>query len=145
MKTLLEENELRATYQRLRILEYLKKHIGKHPTAEMMHEVLSREIPTISLATIYNSLNAFVEKGLACRVTITGSEIRYDFLTSPHHHLLCRRCGRIIDVDVVCAFAQGRRRAVQGHMIEEVHGYFRGICKDCAGNSEQTAEDRNSS
>lgn len=132
LKNRLEANRLKPTYQRIKILEYLNKHMNDHPTVEMIYEALSQKIPTISMATIYNTLNAFLEKGLAFAVTITGTEVRYDVITSPHHHLLCKRCGRIIDIDIKCPFALCERKVIKGHTIEQVHGYFKGICKDCS-------------
>jgi len=136
---LLESHDLRPTHQRLRILGYLHDHRGAHPTVEEIHAALAGEMPTLALATVYNTLNALGEKGLVSGVTITGSEMRYHCVTAPHHHLLCRKCGEIIDLDVACAFATGKRKSFKGHQIEEVHGYFKGICEACAGKSRRAA------
>lgn len=83
----------------------------------------------MSMTTIYNALNAFVKKGLVCTVTITGTEIRYDPTISPHHHFLCKECGKILDINIECPV--GEKKETHGHKIEEVHGYFKGLCKDC--------------
>lgn len=131
LKSVLQERDLMPTYQRLKILEYMDKHRDSHPTVEMIYSELSRKLPILSMTTIYNTLNAFLEKGLVSAMTITGTEIRYDININPHHHFLCRECGRIIDIDVECPFARGIEKAICGHRIEEVHGYFKGICKDC--------------
>jgi Fe2+ or Zn2+ uptake regulation protein len=131
LKKLLSEKGIKPTYQRLRILEYMSKNMKNHPTVEMIHEELLKDIPTISLTTVYNSLNTFLEKGLVDGVTITGTETRYDLDASSHHHFLCKNCGKIIDIEVKCAFAEGEKTAVRGNKIEEVHGYFKGICKEC--------------
>jgi Fe2+ or Zn2+ uptake regulation protein len=127
-KELLEEKDLKPTYQRLRILEYLEEH-ENHPTVEMIYEVLVKEIPTISKTTIYNTLNALMEKGLVHSITITGTETRYDVKVCPHHHLLCKVCGKIYDVEVQCPY-EGQIE-IDGHRIDEKHGYFKGVCKDC--------------
>ncbi len=127
-KEILIGKGLKPTFQRLRILEYLQKH-NNHPTVEMIYEYLVKEIPTISKTTIYNTLNALVEKGIVCAITITGTEIRYDFKTFPHHHFLCRRCGKVIDIDIECPYV--KKGQIDGHKIEELHGYFKGICKEC--------------
>lgn len=131
LKNILQERGLKSTYQRLKILEYIDEHRDSHPTVEMIYKELFRRLPIISMTTIYNTLNAFLEKGLVSAITITGTEIRYDINTNPHHHFLCRECGRIIDIDIECPFARGKEKAICGHRIEEVHGYFKGICKDC--------------
>jgi Fe2+ or Zn2+ uptake regulation protein len=133
LRSILLSSGVRPTHQRIRILGYLRDHPGEHPTVEEIHAALLEEMPTLALATVYNTLNALQDKGLASGVTITGSEIRYHFATAPHHHLLCRKCGKIIDLDVGCAFATGKRKSFKGHRIEEVHGYFKGICEGCAG------------
>jgi len=83
----------------------------------------------LSLTTVYNTLSSFSKVGLVSAVTITGTELRYDVITTPHHHLLCRLCSRIIDIDVACPNAY--RKSINGYKIEEAHGYFKGICREC--------------
>lgn len=138
LKNLLKTKGLKPTYQRLRILEYMDNHEKCHPTAEMIYESLAPEIPTISVTTIYNTLNAFLEKGLVSAETITGTEIRYDIATRPHHHFLCKKCGGIIDLDIRCPYIDLEAESVDGHQITEVHGYFMGTCKKCLINCEKT-------
>ncbi|MFC1799993.1 Fur family transcriptional regulator [Candidatus Eisenbacteria bacterium] len=133
IQELFESHDLRPTHQRLRILGYLHDHPGEHPTAEDIHAALLGEMPTLALATVYNTLGALQKKGLVSGVSITGSEMRYHYVTNFHHHLLCRKCGKILDLDVGCAFATGKRKSFKGHQIEEVHGYFKGICEACTG------------
>jgi Fe2+ or Zn2+ uptake regulation protein len=127
-KEVLQAKGFKPTFQRLRILEYLQQH-EDHPTVEMIYEDLVREIPTISKTTIYNTLNALAEKGIVHSVTITGTEARYDCKTFPHHHFLCKRCGKVIDIDIQCPHLN--RGRIDGHRIEELHRYFKGICKEC--------------
>lgn len=127
-KEILQDQGLKPTFQRLRILEYLQEH-NNHPTVEMIYEDLAEEIPTISKTTIYNTLNVLVEKGIIHAVTITGTESRYDYESFPHHHFLCIRCGKVIDIDIECPYM--RKKQIGGHKIEELHGYFKGICKEC--------------
>ena len=128
VKATLEAAGLKPTYPRLKVLEYLEKH-ESHPTVEMIYEDLVAEIPTISKTTIYNTLNAFVGKGIVHAVSITGTETRYDAKAGDHHHLLCRSCGRIFDVEVHCPY-EGQIE-VGGHRIDEKLGYFKGTCKEC--------------
>ncbi|MFQ6109360.1 MAG: Fur family transcriptional regulator [Candidatus Aminicenantales bacterium] len=128
LKNRLNSHGIRPTYIRLKILDYLEKH-RSHPTAEEIHDALVREIPTMSLTSVYNTLNVFYEKGLINQLFITGSEARYDREISPHHHFFCEKCGRIIDLDIECSFF--KKGSVKGHQITELHGYFKGVCKDC--------------
>jgi Fe2+ or Zn2+ uptake regulation protein len=127
-KEILQAKGFKPTFQRLRILEYLQQH-EDHPTVEMIYEDLVKEIPTISKTTIYNTLNALAEKGIVHPVTITGTEARYDCKAHPHHHFLCKRCGKVIDIDIRCPYI--KRGRIDGHQIEELHRYFKGICREC--------------
>lgn len=124
----LQKNNIQPSFQRIKILEILDKK-REHMNVNLIFEEVSKEIPTISKTTIYNSLKTFVEKGIIQCLTIVPEEIRYDFETAPHHHLLCKRCGRIFDVSVSCIYAETKE--IEGHAIEEVHGYFKGVCKEC--------------
>jgi len=128
IKNHLKEKSIRPTYQRIIILKYLKESKG-HPTIDMIHKDLVSKIPTISKTTIYNALNTFVERGLVAPVAIPDVERRFDGDTSWHHHFLCTRCGRIIDLDVKCEYL--KKGEVEGHKINQVYGYFKGICNEC--------------
>ena len=140
LKKSLEDKGLKPTYQRLKVLEYLDRHIDTHPTAEMIYEALSRNMPTISVTTVYNTLNAFLQTGLVTAETITGTEVRYDLVTHPHHHFLCRICGAIIDVDVTCPIVEAKSKVINGHTIEEIHGYFKGICEHCKRSNKESTK-----
>ena len=128
-KEILLTKDLKPTYQRIMILEYLYANENKHMTAEHIHEALHRKTPMLSLTTVYNTLNSFCEAGLVSAITITGTGVRYELATKPHHHLLCKRCGRIIDIDIQCPIA--KRKHIKGYKVDEVHGYFKGVCKEC--------------
>ncbi len=121
---------IRPTYQRMSIYSYLDKN-RNHPTADKIYSDLVKKIPTMSRTTVYNTLDMFLKNKIIKVLTIKGNEARYDIDNSDHHHFLCRECGRIIDVDVKCPYGDGRSKSVDGHRIEEIHGYFKGICKDC--------------
>lgn len=130
-KQILKESGIKPTYQRLKILDFMRQNARNHPTVEMIYAELAQEIPTMSLTTVYNTLSTFIEKGLVCGVTITGTEVRYDFNTESHHHFLCKKCSQIKDVDVPCSLSGQKGNLIDGHKIEEIHGYFKGTCRDC--------------
>jgi Fur family peroxide stress response transcriptional regulator len=142
-KNILKNKNIKPTYHRLKILEYIIKNIGTHPTAEMIYDALKSEIPTISMTTVYNTMNSFLDKGLVTSVIITGTEVRYDYNISPHHHFQCRKCGKIFDIDIKCPFVAGEKKVVNGHKIEKVHRYFKGICKDCSKSMENKVKNCN--
>ncbi|HUJ88741.1 MAG TPA: transcriptional repressor [Syntrophorhabdales bacterium] len=128
LKDALVSRGLNASYQRVRILGNLIER-RDHPTVGMVYDALSGEMPTLARATVYNTLNALVEKGLVTALTIKPEEARYDYKREPHHHFLCKRCGSILDIEVRCAYADVAE--VEGHRVEDVHGYFKGICRHC--------------
>jgi len=68
-----------------------------HPTANQVLKVVHEHHPEISLATIYNTLEVFVEKGLVRKVKTDKDTMRYDALIEPHHHLYCYKSDRIED------------------------------------------------
>jgi Fe2+ or Zn2+ uptake regulation protein len=129
---LLKTNDLKITHHRLAILKYLDDH-RTHPTAEEIYQHLKKTNPGLSRTTIYNNLETLSDSHIIKRLTICPTEHRYDFNVSMHHHFICKECGDIIDVDFQCPTISSIKKHVadQGHRIEEVHGYFKGICKDC--------------
>jgi Fe2+ or Zn2+ uptake regulation protein len=128
-KAALVSKGLNPSYQRVRILAYLMER-RDHPTVGMVYDTLSGEMPTLARATVYNTLNALVEKGLVIALTIKSEETRYDFKRETHHHFLCKQCGSILDIEVRCAYADAAEVG-EGHRVEEIHGYFKGTCKNC--------------
>ena len=94
-----------------------------------MKDRRSETTAAISKTTIYNTLAALVEKGLARAVTISGQEVRYDFDVSEHSHFLCKKCGRVTDVYGIKL--PNTKEKAEGRVIEEVHLYLKGICREC--------------
>ena len=128
VKSKLESKNIKPTFQRLKVLEYLEKN-RSHPTADNIYSDLSETIPTLSKTTVYNTLNYFIKKGLVLPIAITCGEMRFDGCTVPHHHFYCQMCKKIIDLNIRCShFEKG---SIKGHRIQELHGYFKGICRDC--------------
>ena len=125
---LLKENSIKITPQRLEILKYLDVH-RTHPTVEQIYTELKEKTPSLSKTTVYNSVEILRDHGLIQSITISGSESRYDFKHGMHHHFLCKNCGEITDIDVECPNLGKMLKC--GHNVEEVHGYFKGICKKC--------------
>ena len=125
---LLKENSIKITPQRLEILKYLDRN-RTHPTVEQIYNSLKVKNPSLSKTTVYNSVETLRDHGTIQSITISGSELRYDFKQGMHHHFLCKKCGNIIDIDIECPNLG--KMLESGHKVEEVHGYFKGICKKC--------------
>jgi Fe2+ or Zn2+ uptake regulation protein len=133
---LLKDHKIKITHQRLEILKYLDER-KNHPTAEDIYEDLKKNQPSLSKTTIYNTVEKLKEEGVIQALDISG-ETRYDIKKNLHHHFLCIVCGKIIDIDLPCQNIEKITR--QGYTIKEVHGYFKGICKECKKKKSKGAE-----
>jgi Fur family peroxide stress response transcriptional regulator len=87
---------LKVTPQRIAVYEALLK-INDHPTAEMVRDYISNKNPSISLGTIYKTLETFVQKGLIKKVKTEEDVMRYDPVLDKHHHLYCVKTDNIAD------------------------------------------------
>ena len=120
---------LKLTPQRLAILDYLKEN-REHPSAEMIFKSIRERFPTISFSTVYNTLSALAKNGVLQELTIDPEKKRFDPNSKPHHHLICKRCKKIVDIavdyelKVPYAFKKGFE--IVGNHIE-----FYGICPEC--------------
>ena len=124
---ILKDNDLKVTPQRLEILKYLDEN-RTHPSVDDIYSDLKKTNPSLSKTTVYNSLNILNEYNIIQSLTISGSELRYDYETGIHHHFLCKECNKIIDINIKCP---NMNAILDGHRIDEVHGYFKGTCKEC--------------
>ncbi|MCB0738076.1 MAG: transcriptional repressor [Bacteroidetes bacterium] len=93
---MLREHDLKVTHQRLVIGQYLFEN-KKHPTAEDVYERIRPNNPSISMATVYKTLDCFVKAGLAQKVGTTEGKTRYDANLDRHDHLYCEESNQIID------------------------------------------------
>ena len=89
---------LKATGPRMVILAALEQD-NTHPTAEHLYDTLRRDHPSLSLSTVYQTLDVFIRTGLCRRVSGPGDRLRVDGTPQDHDHAVCRLCGAIFDVD----------------------------------------------
>ena len=129
----LRSRGIKATSQRIGILRFLDGN-GDHPDVDTIYAMLKHTNPSLSKTTVYNTLDLLREKGVVQLLTISGTEHRYEIFTQMHHHLLCNSCGRIYNIDISCPLLGDMLHGE--HKIEEVHGYFRGICKHCLSSAD---------
>lgn len=125
---LLKGHDLKITSPRLEILKYLDDH-HTHPDVDKIYSTLKKKHPSLSKTTVYNSLEILKKHKIVQSLSITGSELRYDIGQVLHHHFICTHCGAIFDIAISCPNID--RTIQEGHHIEEVQGYFKGICKKC--------------
>jgi len=118
------------THQRARILEWLRA-TDAHPTAAQTHEALVREMPHLSLGTVYRNLEVLVSEGVIEEVPSTGG-VRYDGNQRPHHHFICESCGSIDDVHLHAPPELARKlRRARGRTARRICIDFYGICESC--------------
>lgn len=96
--TTLKSKKCKITPQRLAIYNILKNSCD-HLNAETIYRLLNKEYPSISLATVYKSLELFSELGLIQVINIGENSFRYDFNPSSHPHLVCTICSAVVDLD----------------------------------------------
>ena len=97
LRPTLERHGVQPTSQRLAVAGVVL-HSTEHPSADEVFEAVNAENPTVSRATIYNTLKLFVDKGLCRTLTLREGRIVYDPNMAPHHHLLDEESGRIYDL-----------------------------------------------
>lgn len=125
---ILKTKKVKPSFQRIEILSYIieKKN---HSSADEIYNHLIKKMPTLSMATIYNTLKIFCKKGLITEILIEEDEVRFDCFNKPHVHFKCKKCGKIYDIFKKCPIL--KYKEVNGHKIEEHHIYLIGICKNC--------------
>lgn len=128
---LCREHHLAATHQRRIIFSAATARRGHH-SAEEIYEAVREQVPSISLATVYNNLKTFIEAGILREVSPHHGTLRIDPNPEPHHHLVCRICKSITDIDAKFLAPLHMRRATPGFTIEQFSVDVLGVCSKCA-------------
>lgn len=129
---------LKVTPQRLAIVREVAGD-ESHPSAQELFERLRRTLPTMSFATVYNTLSALSEAGLGGQLSLAPGSTRFDPNTHPHDHVVCDACGAVRDVPPPpseSASDDGARAlasAAPGFSVRSVERIFRGLCVHCRG------------
>jgi len=129
IKKLLKEKGINPSIQRIRILKCLMGN-KDHPTAKDIYKKISREIPTLSKTTVYNTVKLFADKGILKPIRIKESEARYDIKAYPHPHFMCKKCGNLYDLEKKKLIIE-EKEEIDGHLIEEKCVCYLGTCKNC--------------
>lgn len=127
----LREMGCKVTPQRLAIYEVLKT-CNMHPTAEGIYNIISADYPTMSLATVYKTLDLLKEANIIQELNICGNTSRYDVNPKPHPHIVCTKCGKIQNLDVnLSKNLLNKARRTSGYNIDNYQLYFFGVCPYC--------------
>jgi len=128
IKEILSSHDIRPSHHRIKVLQYLAEH-HTHPTVEMIYHDMVDIMPTISKATIYNTLNILQEKGLVSATNVSGDETRYEYKKSKHAHFYCMECGKVLDIESDYPCLEIDR--IGSNKVWEVQLFFKGACKEC--------------
>ena len=134
LTTILKEHNLKVTPQRLSIFRMLR-NTTSHPNAEVIYKSLHDEYPTMSLATVYKTLDTLVKHDLIQQLNVGEDSYRYDADTHSHPHIKCTSCSKVIDMYDVKSVLQLREEVTKLTQFDLSHEqlYFYGICPDCKG------------
>ncbi|MDR1640479.1 MAG: transcriptional repressor [Clostridiales bacterium] len=116
---------VRPSNVRVHILKYLEEH--SHPTAEQIYTALRETMPTLSLASVYNTATALAEAGLIRVLGMNGAGVHYDCNTHQHAHFQCELCGKIFDMDMPGIDCPG----LEGFNVKKMDLRFWGVCPHC--------------
>jgi Fe2+ or Zn2+ uptake regulation protein len=129
---LLRERGLRATSQRVVMHRLLRDH-NRHLSAEELLSEASDRLPGVSLPTVYATLELFEQLGIVRRVNGGGGTLLWDTRSDAHHHMICRNCGRIEDMDASLDLERARRSAAgAGFHPDRAEVVVSGLCAACA-------------
>lgn len=127
----LRDEGVRITSQRQEIIRYLVE-THDHPTADEIYQALADKVTDVSVATVYNNLRLFTEKGIVTELKFGDDASRFDFSQKPHYHASCVRCGKIEDFyypgleDVEMVASRLTGYSINKHRLEVY-----GLCPDC--------------
>ena len=129
---LLRQRGLQVTAQRLAVLRAVSHH--PHGTAEAIEGAARAEIGAISRQAVYDALGALTDAGILRRIQPAGSPARYeDRVGDNHHHLICRSCNRMVDVDCAVGDTPCLTAADDaGYEVDEAEVVYWGRCPECA-------------
>ncbi|UQA63812.1 transcriptional repressor [Polyangium aurulentum] len=128
---------LKLTPQRMAIVRELAFD-PTHPTAQELFERLRRTLPTMSFATVYNTLDTLASAGLCAALSLSPGPARFDANMEPHHHAVCDRCGLVRDVpsgpdsEQALAATTAVGSAAPGFSVRSVERIYRGVCEACS-------------
>jgi len=125
---MLAEKNIKPSYQRIKILQYINENLN-HPTIDNIFNSLIKEIPTLSKATVYNTMELLKGASLVKVINIENNETRYDSKVHNHGHFKCESCGTIydfeVDIDNLVV------KSLEYFKINDKNIYFKGICAKC--------------
>jgi len=124
-------NERRLTPQRQAVLKAFLELSREHPTAESIYQAARRYCPTVGLATVYRSLDLFVQMGLIQKAPSLNGTARYDTQKVPHNHFVCLKCGRTYEFHKAQQPEADGEFAEKGFQVFNTSTIYFGYCPSC--------------
>lgn len=119
------------TEQRAAVFDFLRS-VAYHPTAEEVYLAIKKQLPKVSLATVYKNLEALIAAGVASKLNYGDGSARYDIRTDHHHHLRCLQCGRMWDFEASENSAWLKSlKSPAGFQVSDYRLELVGHCRDC--------------
>jgi Fur family peroxide stress response transcriptional regulator len=123
------ESGLKLTPQRLAIMQYLDGNKG-HPSADEIYKAVSKKFPTMSFATVYNTLETLRRHGRVMELNFDPFKKRFDPNPKPHHHIICVECQKIVDIQNDFCLKLPKIETGEFEIIGS-HIEFYGVCSKC--------------
>ncbi|MDO5085582.1 MAG: Fur family transcriptional regulator [Erysipelotrichaceae bacterium] len=120
---------IKPSKQRIKILKYFNEHTDRHNTVEEIFRDFRQSDDSLSLATIYNTINLFKEKKLISSVELAKGESRYERNMTDHIHFECRICGEIYNMEI--SISDEFAKKYGDFEIEKQYVLLNGICPEC--------------
>lgn len=120
---------MKYSRQRELIFNVVAEH-KVHPSADEIYDILKKDNPNLSLATVYRNLNQLADNNEILKVQIPGQKDRFDCALHEHYHFVCNKCKSVYDVDKKSLPAPFNE-TIDGHSISSFDLTLNGICKNC--------------
>lgn len=120
---------LRATAQRLMICKEIDN--AGHIDIDSLYDRLKKQIPSLSLATIYKNMHSLVDKEIISEVNVKGKKTLYELSIDPHIHFVCKECGEIEDVHFETIQLVDKIKELESKDVSELKITATGICSNC--------------
>lgn len=122
---------MKYSKQRELILKTLQENVI-HPTADEIYAIARKEMPSLSLATVYRNLNQLAESGIIHRINGLDGSVHFDHNLCKHYHFICTECNKVYDVEYdIAPDLADKVLAETGLFVESVDISLKGICPDC--------------
>lgn len=142
LKNSLKEKGYKLTPQRRAIVDIIIKNEGKHLTTEEIYDLVKKDCPEIGLATVYRTVQLLEDIGVVCKLDLDDGCSRYEIIHEKeihqHHHLICTRCSKIIEVpDKLLEDLESQIESKYNFKILNHSLKFYGICNECLQKSKK--------